>query len=100
MNDAEKIDMIYKLIGELNQNNDDLSSYLFLGGNIPESKIFFRMTGNPEVLSMAFGSYMEKNKEFNSIMLSMFGSYLSLRPEDKFKFMSIFEVASSTISQN
>jgi len=100
MNDEQKIDLIYKLIGELNQNNDDLSSYLFLGGNIPQSKVFFRMTGNPEVLSMAFGSYMEKNKPFNQIMLSMFGSYLSINPGDKFKFMSVFELGCSEISQN
>lgn len=69
------------------------SGSLFLYGDMEDMKSAVATKGNMQTLASVFGNYMNTNDNFNRIMMSFFGAYLSEHPEQKKMFLSGLELA-------
>lgn len=94
-----KEDLINDILDKITQlNSMGNSGSMFLYGDSTDMVSVVALKGDMPTLATSFGRKMEKNQEFNRIMMSMFGSYLVNNPAQKEVFIQ--GIALSPLSMN
>lgn len=97
-----KQDLILDILSAINKHSKDSddSCCLFIMGDAKAEKAFVTTQGNGIVLAEAFGNQMRTNENFNRLMTSLFGSYLSQHPQEKDAFIRGLELTTGLPTEN
>jgi len=99
MNKEDLINDIIESIIELNGLSDE-SGTLFLHGDNEDLLFCTVAKGNVKTIATTFSSKMRTNADFNRIMMSSFGAYLSAHQEEKDKFIGGLQLTDFPLSMN
>ena len=85
------------LINKFYEDNPD-HAFIFLGTN--RENVFGSGKGSGMSLMAAFAHEMRTSKEFNNLMKSMMGAYLSKNPNEKEEFIRGLDFIETSPSMN
>ena len=91
---------ILEMINELNELTGNDTGTFFISGDASDMTLSVCIKGNISILSNAICHQLDYNPEFNRILMSILGAYLSGNPEQKKIFLNGLQLADFNLGVN
>lgn len=91
---------INELIAVLTPKGTTTDASFFIHGDEEFQTTLFSMHGEPRLLAKSFHRHMDNNPEFKRFIISVIGSYISGRTEDRIMFMNNVGLTSGMFSED